>query len=257
MCDSRTQPVHNTQCSPEGWHYNEILGHVSEQGIPGWQKVFWGIIQVCSTRGVKSLAAHRRRSALLTQVLLTETARREPINMAPGEEMLVVRVCCGSWRAWCLSGRLEKCIWRYPVTHSWKQLFVRSLTFFLFLCLAHLGTLLNVKTRLWGSLSLSLKHFLSPDAWIIAFIFSLHCFQSLAAICRASASKEECFPSLSLLLLSSLILFSCMEVIVPRAVKRILSFTQMRYSCCSEYEMGACREGGNTTGGDSANLLYS
>jgi len=48
-----------------------------------------------------------------------------------------------------------------------------------------------------------------------------------------------------------------MEVIVPRAMKRIFSFTQMRYSCCSDYEMGTCRQGSNVTGGDSGNLVCS
>lgn len=48
-----------------------------------------------------------------------EAARREPINMAHGkEERMVVRICCGLCRAWCLLARLDKCILRYLVTNS-------------------------------------------------------------------------------------------------------------------------------------------
>lgn len=48
-----------------------------------------------------------------------------------------------------------------------------------------------------------------------------------------------------------------MEVIVPRAAKRIFSFTQMRNSCSLEYEMSAPGEGSGVTGGDSANPVCS
>lgn len=69
--------------------------------------------------------------------------------------------------------------------------------------------------------------------------------------------RKNTFPPLSLLLLSGLILFFYMEVIVPRAARRIFSFTQMRNSCCSEYEMGTGGEGSDVTGGDSANPACS
>lgn len=69
--------------------------------------------------------------------------------------------------------------------------------------------------------------------------------------------RKNAFPPLSLLLLSSLILFFCMVVAVPRAAKRIFSFTQMRNSCCLEYEMGTRGEGSDVTGGDSANPVCS
>lgn len=39
-------------------------------------------------------------------------------------EKTVLRICSGSWRAWCLWARLEKCILSYPGTNGWKQLSV-------------------------------------------------------------------------------------------------------------------------------------
>lgn len=48
-----------------------------------------------------------------------QSGGREPINTARGErERMIVSICCGSRRAWCLLARLDKCILRYLVTSS-------------------------------------------------------------------------------------------------------------------------------------------
>lgn len=90
---------------------------------------------------------------------------------------------------------------------------------------------------------------------ITAFIFlpALFSISDWLLYSEPVPQRKNTFPPLSLLLLSSLILFFYMEVIVPRAAKRIFQLYTDEEFMLLEYEMGARGEGSDVTGGDSDN----
>lgn len=101
---------------------------------------------------------------------------------------------------------------------------VRSCTLSLSLCLACLGSSLNVKRKVWVFLFFSFLEAFFKDLMLdYNRIYLSSCSFSISDWVLYSEpvpQRKNTFPPLSLLLLSSLILFFYMELIVPRAAKK-------------------------------------